>query len=648
MAAPSRKPPTSLSRFLDGDFWEVKEKLREYIEGNELFNLRFDLPLSDYRDVTRERALYLFRLPEIQEQFDEQASSKQNFTNRSLALGELCSATDLSVGIKSGVMAWLFGGVITNLGSEEHIKRWFVPLKELKFTGMFAMSERGHGSNVKGILTQAHYDQDTKQFIINTPCLDAEKIYIGNALQGNYAAVFAQVYVKGQCKGPHCFIVPVRDEQGQLLPGITITDMGLKEGLNGVDNGLVAFDNVRIPRENLLNRFADVSLEGEYVTKITNDNARFNAMLGTMLAPRLALCFQALAATKVGLEIAVKYSLRRRQFGPSEGPEELIMNYQTHQLRLMPCLAMCLGLTFAVRHAGSLLDDALCNQRDLVNERGLQALAAGLKAFCTWESVKTLQTCRESVGGMGYMEENRLPSLKRDADVFVTFEGDNMVMLQQVAKELLTQYSKQFESSRVAAMLSSMTGSFMSSVKTSKFAVTLAPVSSMTFIRKALAFKEDKLLRSLASRLFDKVSTKLEPPFTAWNQCLHHSTTLAWCYIHKVTLEQYMAAVDRCPEERDKEIMMKFCKLYAVHLLYEDRAWFLENNYITAAMAKDLRQEYIKLCAVTREHALEVVEAFRHPSNCVHAPIAGIPSSRAPWAYYPDSDMELTPPQSKL
>ncbi len=58
----------------------------------------------------------------------------------------------------------------------------------------------------------------------------------------------------------------------------------------------------------------------------------------------------------------------------------------------------------------------------------------------------------------------------------------------------------------------------------------------------------------------------------------------------------------------------------------------------------DISFQYVELCKATREHALDVVNAFCHPSNCVHAPIAGIKRQGAEWAYYP-SEMEM---KSKL
>ncbi|VTJ60036.1 Hypothetical predicted protein [Marmota monax] len=270
------------------------------------------------------------------------------------------------------------------------------------------------------------------EFVINTPCENAQKMYIGNAMGGNYAAVFAQLIINGSSQGPHCFIVPIRDENGGLYPGVTAIDMMHKEGLHGVDNGILIFNKVRVPRENLLDKFGSVAPDGQYHSPIKNKSARFNAMLAALTPSRLAVTFQALSAMKLGLTIAIRYSHSRRQFGPKAKEEVRIIEHQTQTLRLMPHLATVLALTFTSRYAGALLDEDIFQGKELVSSRVLQALVAGLKAYSTWENVGCLQDCRESTGGMGYMMENRISDLKCDADVFVTFEGDNVVMLQSV------------------------------------------------------------------------------------------------------------------------------------------------------------------------------------------------------------------------
>uniref|UniRef100_A0A8B7WJH6 Acyl-coenzyme A oxidase-like protein n=1 Tax=Castor canadensis TaxID=51338 RepID=A0A8B7WJH6_CASCN len=390
----------------------------------------YDLNLDEMRALTVQRVNFTLGLPLLKRALQELAEKTKNFVSRSLVIGEVLSIADMATSVKCGVIYWLFAGTIRNLGSPGHVTKWLQPLQEQKYTGMFAMTGRGHGSNVRGIQTEATFDLAAQEFVIDTPCENAQKMYIGNAMSGNYAAVFAQLIINGRSQGPHCFIVPVWDENGSLYPGVTAIDMMYKEGLHGVDNGILIFNKVRIPRENLLDKFGFVAPDGQYHSPIKNKSARFNAMLAALTPSRLAVAFQAMGATKLGLTIAIRYSHSWRQFGPRSKEEVKLIEHQTHTLRLMPHLATVLALTFASRYAGALLDKDIFQGKELDNSRSLQALVAGLKAYSTWENISCLQDCRECTGGMGYMMENRISGLKCDTDVLVTFEGDNIVLLQ--------------------------------------------------------------------------------------------------------------------------------------------------------------------------------------------------------------------------
>lgn len=138
-------------------------------------------------------------------------------------------------------------------------------------------------------MTTAHYDKKTQEFILNSPCDKSMKFWIGGvAKTSNMSSIFAQLYIDGKCYGPHAFLVNIRDRETHLpLPGIILGDCGKKEGLDGIDNGFILFNNVRIPRENLLNRFSNVTEEGEFQTFIENSDQRFGLQLGALSNGRL-------------------------------------------------------------------------------------------------------------------------------------------------------------------------------------------------------------------------------------------------------------------------------------------------------------------------------------------------------------------------
>ena len=154
------------------------------------------------------------------------------------------------------------------------------------------------------------YDAATGEFVIDTPRNLARKEWIGNAANhGQVATVFAQLQIphtdasgaaEMESYGVHAFLVPIRSADGCPMPRVRIQDGGEKMGLNGVDNGRLWFDQVRIPRDNLLDRFASVSEDGVYESPIPSEGRRFFTMLSTLVGGRIAVGSGGNSAAKVG------------------------------------------------------------------------------------------------------------------------------------------------------------------------------------------------------------------------------------------------------------------------------------------------------------------------------------------------------------
>src|SRR3954464_15473075 len=272
----------------------------------------------------------------------------QDAVARSIASFETLAFGDLSLLVKCGVQFGLFGGAVLHLGTKRHHERYLHRIAKLDLPGCFAMTETGHGSNVQALRTTATYEPETQEFVVHTPDDDARKDYIGNAARdGRIAAVFAQLVVGGESQGVHALLVPIRDDEGNVLDGIRIEDCGAKLGLDGVDNGRIWFDHVRVPHDALLDRYAQVSPEGEYTSAIENPTKRFFTMVGTLIQGRISVCGAAINASKVALVIAVRRGLTRRQFGPPGREGAVLLDYRTHQRRLLMPLATTYALHFA-------------------------------------------------------------------------------------------------------------------------------------------------------------------------------------------------------------------------------------------------------------------------------------------------------------
>ena len=111
----------------------------------------------------------------------------------------------------------------------------------------------------------------------------------------------------------HALLVPIRDERRRAAARASASRTAAhKLGLNGVDNGRIWFDHVRVPRESAARPLRAASAaDGTYSSPIENPTKRFFTMLGTLIQGRVSVCGAAISATKVALTIAVRRGARR-------------------------------------------------------------------------------------------------------------------------------------------------------------------------------------------------------------------------------------------------------------------------------------------------------------------------------------------------
>ncbi|MDG3582586.1 acyl-CoA dehydrogenase family protein [Galbibacter pacificus] len=527
---------------------------------------------------------------------------------------------DGSLTIKFGVQFGLFGGSIYNLGTKKHHDSYLTKAGNATLLGCFAMTETRHGSNVRGVKTTATYVKETDSIVIDTPGKDDNKEYIGNALHATMATVFAQLIVDGTNHGVHAILVPVRDKKGALMPGVRIEDNGYKLGLNGVDNGKIWFSNVAVPRENLLNKFGDINENGVYTSPIENPNKRFFTMLGTLVGGRICVAKGALSGAKKALAIAVKYALRRRQFNSSEKlQEDLIMDYPTHQLRLIKPIAKTYVYHFAL--AKLIEDYSVSNENE---RREIETQAAALKAGITWFSNQTIQECREACGGKGYLLENKIANIKGDVDIFTTFEGDNTVLIQLAAKGLLTDFKTEFNSDSfmdvlkyVGAQLSDRLTTFnpIFTNKTDK-----EHLFDPEFHKEALEYRRRRLTFSAASRI-QKYIKKGMPSYQAFLKVQTHLVALGGAYAEELCYLGFNNFADTIEDEKNRFLFKKIGALFALSEIQENASWYLERGYISGNKSKAIRKRVERLCTELRPHVNTLVDGYGIPEHCIDTPI---------------------------
>jgi acyl-CoA oxidase len=619
-------PVETLRTLLDGEHAEIRNLVRGALE-DPRFAPVIDMPMGEYREHVLGLAREMAQRGETGRAYPPEYGGDRE-VGGSIAGFETLAFGDLSLVVKVGVQFGLWGGAVLHLGTKKHHDRYLADTASLDLPGCFAMSESGHGSNVQDVRTTATWEDGG--FTIHTPDPEARKDYIGNAAcHGRMAAVFCQLIVgREETRGVHCLLVPIRDEEGNPLPGVTIEDCGHKLGLNGVDNGRLSFDRVRVDRDALLDRYAEVREDGTYYSAIENPNRRFFTMLGTLIQGRVSVGGAGISVAKVALTIAVRHALRRRQFGPPDSEEEaLLLDYRTHQRRLFPLIATTYALHFAQQETIAETHRAFTEDEYPEGDRRLlETRAAAIKAMATWHATKTVQECREACGGLGYLSEYRFAALKADSDVFTTFEGDNLVLRQLVAKNLLTEFRDE-----VADLNPLGTAAFYSRQ-------ALEIVAERTAVREVLGritddlpfvgddedlrdrdfqirlfrWREEHMQNAAARRLQSGISGGGDP-FDVLVDAQDHVVDVARVHTERIVLESFAAAIETCEDEQVRALLDRLCDLYALWHVEQDRGWFQEHGRLSSTASKAVRKEVNALCAELRDDAALLVDAYGVP-----------------------------------
>ncbi|XVE49994.1 hypothetical protein DITRI_Ditri01bG0126600 [Diplodiscus trichospermus] len=610
-----------MRKLIDGHHVEERDWLFGLIRQSKLFNPRvrggrvfispdYNQSMEQQREMTWKCILYLLERGVFKGWLTEKGEEPEM---RRFAYFEVLGIFDHSIAIKLGVHFFLWGGAIQFFGTKHHHDKWLRDTENYLIKGCFAMTELGHGSNVRGIETVTTYDSNTGEFVINTPCESAQKYWIGGAAKhATHTIVFSQLNINGNSQGVHAFIAQIRDADGNICPNIRIADCGHKIGLNGVDNGRIWFDNVRVPRENLLNSVADVSPDGKYLSSIEDPDQRFAAFLAPLTAGRVNIAVSAVYQSKVGLAIAVRYALTRRAFSlkPNE-PEVLLLDYPSHQRRLLPLVAKTYAMSFAANYL-----KMLYVKRTPQSNKIIHVVSSSFKATFTWNNMQILQECREACGGQGLKTENRIGHLKGEYDVQSTFEGDNNILMQQVSKALLAEYMAAQKRNKAFKGLGLEHMNIPCPVIPSQ--LTSASLRCNRFQMDALCLRERDLLNRLVADM-SQCQARGESKEHALSMSYQLAEDLGRAFSDRAIFETFVEAEATLAAGSLKDVLGMLRSSYALTCL-EDVS-FLRYGYLSIDNAATVRREITKICSELRPHALALVSSFGIPDAFL-SPIA--------------------------
>lgn len=607
--------PEALSRLMYPDNANLRRKVIDFMQ-QPLFTRRYDITVAQHRTLTNQRLSRLIQAGFFAATLTGSSSSASRQYN---TVVEAISLIDHSLEVKVGVNFGLFGGTVRALGNDEQIAYWMPRIESNKEFGCFALTELGHGSNVRGIETTAIYDKETGEFIINTPTETSQKYWIGGAAESaSVTVVFAKLTVDGIDRGIHVFIVRLRDTHGKVIDGITIADCGPKIGLNGVDNGRLWFSNHRIPRSAMLTKLSQVTNEGEFKASIESSDGRFAAVLAALTGGRITIASVAIKSAMLGLTIAIRYSKSRKAFAPAKGSPELpILFYTSQKRRLIIPLASCFVYYFCAR---DLVEEwALVSGDGKPLSKAMHLESAGYKALFTWFMQDALQAARESCGGQGYKSDNEIAHLKADRDVMLTFEGANGVILQQVGKQLLSE----------VAMAAELGGKFPKS--SPLFSLNEEPQAgteddvrmvNRRFVKRVLWRREKGLVTELWNSYRAAMKRHNAKSFYAWNDCLAVAESAAIAHMHRRIFDNSAAHI-RLAEEVGGNCAnsLTLCgRLWAASLICKD-VDFLRLGCLTRDEATTVSGVVNGLCEDVTGIVDELLKGIDYPDHIL-APIA--------------------------
>eukprot|EP00057_Strongylocentrotus_purpuratus_P007734 XP_011662208.1 PREDICTED: peroxisomal acyl-coenzyme A oxidase 1-like [Strongylocentrotus purpuratus] len=500
----------------------------------------------------------------------------------------------------------MFIPTIERLGTEEQKAKWLPIARQYKIIGTYAQTELGHGTNLNGLETTATYDEKAQEFVLNAPTLTAMKWWPGGLAKScTHVILIAQLIVGGKKHGPHCFIVQVRSlETHQPLPGVTLGDIGRKSSFDAIGNGFLIVDHVRIPRLNMLMKYAEVTHDGVY-------NRRGNPKLtyGSMILVRTKIVEAASYEIGKAVTVATRYSVIRRQGSiDKNGPEVPILDYQTQQHKLFPGIAATYAFKFVSLRLKTLYlkNEANLQKLNFTLLPELHALASGLKALTTREATLHIETCRFACGGHGVMLQSGLPDMYNKFSAACTYEGENTVLLLQVAGYLMKTLSKAQAGETIQGL-----GAYLTEEPQSSWSCDQADQSlNAQLIIDAYKHRAQWLTRKAGEQLAQKMGQGLSQQ-QAWNKSSIDLVKASHAHTQYFIVKAFFDGVQHVEVSQDTAAILNTLSfLYAIYHIEQNSGEFIADGYMSNEQLSWLHNHYLDLLAVIRPNAVALVDAI--------------------------------------
>lgn len=484
------------------------------------------------------------------------------------------------------------GTVFDHAQGREDLGALTEALDSLTSFGPYMATELGYGNNVAALETEAVYDRNSQTFTLNTPGVQAQKYmsYSGFGDIPKVATVMARLKIDGKDHGVYPFLLRLSTESG-LCPGIRAT-LCPEKPVQGLDNGLTWFDNVRLPRSSLLHGdMGHFTEDGRFEVGAGNARARFLRALSRIVPGRLCVASAALGASRASVYITVRYGQQRLTNAPGTNDMPVI-EYRSFQRPVFSALASAYAMTLLLNEAKA---------RYLVCEGEPSADVVSLinitKALATWDATAVIAECRERCGAQGIFSANRIADYGSLLQGLVTAEGDNLVLLGTVAGQIIAQ---QWQGDQPP------------------FPARSSRLAEPEWLIAALAYREHQLW--LAIR--EEMDADGRGYFEAWNDAMNPGLELARLRGERIALEQMWNASLHARQDEAKAALVLLTALYGLNLLQRSAAWFLAHEVIDGGQALSLPGLIDQQCVALRTHVPTLIDGFALSPELLRAPIA--------------------------
>jgi acyl-CoA oxidase len=530
----------------------------------------------------------------------------------------------------------LFLPTLLGQASPEQLFLWAPKTLTFQIIGSYAQTELGHGSNVRGLETEARFVRENNgsgYFLLNTPNLTSMKWWPGTLGKiATHATVYAQLIIDDKVFGLHVFMVQLRDTNGRALPGLEMGDLGTKLGDGANDTGYMRMQNVRVPREHMLAKGAIVTPDGKYYkTKAKKENPVMH--YATMMGARAGMMAAAGGILAAGATIAARYSAVRVQgfqetaTNNYKSAEVKVLDYQVQRYRVLKQVA----LSYAIALTGNWLTDKVqlltsagLDSKEVIDSLPeIHASAAGLKALATVLTLAGLEDLRKCAGGNGYLLNSGIAEMTQSFAWQITAEGDFVILLLQTARFLM----KSLENARRGEPLAGLARA-LEPLKDHGFKISsLAPEKAKSpqdfkdpeFLEKLFRFRAVSAVVSCGDELNERLKRGMSQD-AAWNATALNLTTTAKSHCFYFMLSQMNEQVAKGAKDDEKigVVLRQLSALYACSEILDGQQWL---GIIDAQEAVFLQHAVSELLDELRPNTIALVNAFDIPDRVLNSTI---------------------------